>query len=224
MAVAVLTVWYLVNKINKPQQPMSTINERTIALPEPRKNSDFSLEQAILRRESVRSYQNEPLTLQEISQLLWAAQGTRDSSGKRVVPSAGALYPLEVYIIGEIEGIKAGMYHYLPDDHVITWVQEADFKKDLPASAYDQDYLAKAPVVLLIIGIYERTTGKYGDQGVRYVHMEAGHASQNVYLQATALGLGTVTVGGFDSAAVKSLVGLPDNEDPLYLMPVGRLK
>ena len=222
LIIAILSVWYYFYVQKNDKKYMNTISEQTIKLPDPKRDSSFSLEKAIAGRQSVREYKDEALSLEEVGQLLWAAQGLRDNSGKRTVPSAGALYPLEIYVMGSIENVKTGLYHYLPDEHAIDWVCECNFKKDLPGAAYGQDYLDKAPTVILIAGVYERTTIKYGDRGVMYVHMEAGHAGQNIYLQASALDLGTVTVGGFEKDKVKELVGLPEEEEPLYLMPVGK--
>ena len=194
-----------------------------ITLPEPRYDSDVSVEEALLKRRSIRNYTDEALTLQEVSQLLWAAQGITDPSGKRTAPSAGALYPLEVYVVvGNVEDVTSGVYKYKPQQHELVRVLDGDQRETLSQAALDQQSVAEGAIDIVITAIYERTTGKYGDRGIRYVHLEAGHAAQNVYLQAAALNLGTVSIGAFYDDQVKEALSLPENEEPLYIMPVGR--
>ncbi len=194
-----------------------------IALPQPRLEGLLSVEEAIYHRRSVRGYRDEPLSLAEVSQLLWAAQGTTDPSGLRSAPSAGALYPLEVYCLsGRAEGLPAGVYRHLPGEHGLVSVKAGDVRGALCDAALGQEWVREAPVVLVIAAVYKRTTGKYGARGDRYVHMEAGHAAQNVYLQATVLDLGTVIVGAFDDAQVQGILGMPGDEAPLAILPVGR--
>lgn len=200
--------------------------QRRISLPPPRLKSDVSVEEALLYRRSHRSFAPSPLSLQEVAQLLWAAQGVTDkASGFRTAPSAGALYPLEVYFVaGQVEGLLPGVYRYLPEEHALCEVLQGDRREELFRVALLQRWVKEAPGVLVFTAIYERTTRKYGERGIRYVHMEAGHAAQNVYLQAEALGLGTVVVGAFEDSGVQKVLGLPGNERPLYLMPVGKVK
>jgi SagB-type dehydrogenase family enzyme len=207
----------------------------TIKLPAPVHDSDVSIEQALSMRRSVREYRGEPLSLLDVSQLLWAAQGVTSPDGLRTAPSAGALYPLEIYMVaGNVEGLKPGVYKYVPGEHVVVRVADGDKRADLSAVALGQPSIKNAAVVLLIAGVYERTTGKYDTPlhdaatgsdypaGVKYVHMEAGHASQNVYLESASLGLGTVSIGAFSEDGVRHVVGMPEEERPLYLMPVGK--
>ena len=197
----------------------------TIALPEPRYDSDISVEETLLQRRSVRDYTDEALTLLELAQLLWATQGITDPRGFRTAPSAGATYPLEVYtVIGDVEGIVNGIYRYKPHQHELIKVVDGEQREALAQAALDQQFIAQAPVDLVITAVYERTTGRYGERGIRYVHMEAGHAAQNVYLQAVALNLGTVVVGAFYDNQVTEILKLADNEVPLYIIPVGRIK
>jgi len=192
-------------------------------LPPPRKTGPLSLEEALSRRRSLRSYRKEPLELQELSQLLWAAQGITDPRGFRTAPSAGALYPLEIYVaVGEVKGLKPGLYRYHPSGHLLEEMAEGDKRRLLAEAALRQPWVREAPVVFCIAAVYQRTTKKYGRRGIRYVHMEAGHAAQNLCLQAVALGLGGVTVGAFDDQQVKEILGLPSDHHPLYLIPVGR--
>jgi SagB-type dehydrogenase family enzyme len=192
-------------------------------LPRPELDGDVSLEAALARRRSIRDFESDALTLKEVGQLLWAAQGVTARDGSRSAPSAGALYPLELYLAaGAVEGLEAGLYHYVPKTHALNRVGSRDVRPELAAAAVEQEWLADAPVVLLIAAEPERTTSEYGPRATRFVHMEVGYASQNVYLQATALGLVTVAVGAFHEVGVSRLVGLSSGRKPLLLMPVGR--
>lgn len=192
-----------------------------VKLPQPRPSGEMSLEEALAARRSVRSYQDEALSLTELSQLLWAAQGITAHWGGRTAPSAGATYPLEVYaVVGEVTGLEAGVFHYRPDGHLLVRRKAEDLRGELASAALGQGWVREAPVSLVIAARYERTTGRYGERGVRYVHIEVGHVGQNIYLQAEALGLGTVIVGAFDDQDVKTLLGI--EEEPLAIMPVGR--
>lgn len=195
----------------------------TIALPAPRLVGKQSLESTLDTRRSIRDYSRAPLSLQEVSQLLWAAQGVTEPDGGRTAPSAGALYPLEVYLVaGNVSSLDAGVYHYRPHDHTIAVQSEGDMRARLARAALRQECVHDAAAVLVFAAVYARTKGKYGERGTRYVHMEVGHAAQNVCLQATALGLGAVTVGAFDDDAVRRELKLPSVEKVLYLVPVGK--
>ncbi|MQY55622.1 MAG: SagB/ThcOx family dehydrogenase [Dehalococcoidia bacterium] len=197
--------------------------ENTVKLPELRYDSDVSLEQSLLQRRSIRTYTGEPLTLQEVSQLLWAAQGITDPRGFRTAPSAGALYPLEVYVVaGDVQGLTLGVYRYEPAQHQLVRVIDGDKRASLADAALTQPWVKEGAVVFVFTAVYERTTAKYDDRGIRYVHIEVGHAAQNLCLQATAMGLGAVTVGAFHDEAVAELLNLPQDEQPLYIIPVGR--
>jgi SagB-type dehydrogenase family enzyme len=210
-----------------PAPSPSPTSEETpaISLPDPRLKGEMTLEEAILERRSRRDFKDSPLTLGEISQILWAAQGITDETGLRAAPSAGALYPLDLYlVVGKqgVEGLKEGVYHYLPHSHSLELTLGEDVRQTLARLSAEQMFIAEAPLSLLITAEYERTTKKYGDRGVRYVHMEAGHVAQNVYLQAEALGLGTVTVGAFQDEEIAQALALPSAFRPLYVMPIGR--
>ena len=184
----------------------------------------MSLEEVLSQRRSIRSYAKEPLSLNELAQLLWAAQGSTGPGGLRTAPSAGATYPLETYaIVGQVEGLEPGLYHYEPESHSLSLVKQGDFRTELSEASLKQSQVANAAVSLLFSAVYDRTTGFYGDRGQMYVHMDVGHAAQNVLLQATALGLGSVPVGAFRTRTVAALLGLPEGELPLYIVPVGRL-
>ncbi|HOK22779.1 MAG TPA: SagB/ThcOx family dehydrogenase [Candidatus Hydrothermia bacterium] len=190
-----------------------------IKLPDPVKDSKFSVERAINERRSIRTYKDAPLTLKEVSQLLWASQGTV-ASGRRAAPSAGATYPLEIFFVaGNVEGLKQGLYRYKNKEHSLELIREGDFRKPISDRALRQDMILKAPATIVVSAVFERTRARYGTRAERYVHMEAGHVGENIMLQATALGLGTVPVGAFIDSEVKSVLGI--KEDPLYLFPVG---
>jgi len=194
-----------------------------VNLPEPRYDSDVSIEQSLLNRRSIRSYTGEPLTLQEVSQLLWAAQGFTDPRGLRTAPSAGALYPLELYLVaGDVEDLISGVYRYEPDGHQLIKTMDGDKRAELASAALGQNSVKEGAISIVFTAVYERTTGKYGERGIRYVHIEVGHAAQNLCLQATAMELGAVTVGAFRDEQVTELLNLPGDEQPLYIIPVGR--
>lgn len=193
-----------------------------IRLPPPRRDGALSVEEALRRRRSVRSYAEGPLTLAEVGQLLWAAQGVTGPDGKRTAPSAGALYPLEVFLVaGRVEELETGVYRYRPAGHELLRCAEGDRRRDL-AGATRQGWIGTGPAILIVAAVYERTEVKYGARAERYVPIEAGAAGENVYLQATALGLGTVMVGAFDDRVVREVLTLRAEEEPLLLMPVGR--
>lgn len=197
--------------------------EQGIELPQPALDGDVSLEKAIRKRRSVREFSRQALPLADVAQLLWAAQGVTSRDGGRTAPSAGALYPLELYLVaGKVDSLPAGLYHYRPREHRLRLVTDGDLRKALAGAALDQSWVRSAPAVLVIAGVYERSAKKYGQRARRYTHIETGHAAQNVYLQAEALGLGTVIVGAFDDAAVREVLALPADHAPLALMPVGR--
>jgi len=206
-----------------PRPTPAAPSETIIELPEPRFESSVSLEEALLKRRSVREYADVPLTLEEVSQLLWAAQGITSKWGGRTAPSAGALYPLEVYLaVGSVENIAPGVYKYRPRRHEIVQVRDEDVRSELAKATLGQAWIKEGAIDIIIAAVYERTTKKYGDRGVRYVHLEAGHAAQNIYLQAAALDLGIVTVGAFYDDRVKDIIGMLEDEVPLYVIPVGR--
>ena len=196
--------------------------DQGLELPEPRLDGDVSLEASIRERRSVRDFSNRPLSLADVGQLLWAAQGITSRDGGRAAPSAGALYPLELYLVaGNIESLPAGLYRYLPRGHRLQHVADGDFRDALGRAALGQAWVRRAPAVLVIAAVYERSARKYGQRARRYTRIETGHAAQNVYLQAVALEVGTVIVGAFDDAEVQQVLDLPGDHAPLALMPVG---
>lgn len=196
---------------------------RPIDLPQPRFQSDTSVEAALRARRSVREFvASASLSMSELGQLLWAAQGMTREPDRRTAPSAGALYPFECYVVvGAVEDLPAGVYRYQPAGHRLEWIDSGDRRRDLATAALDQQWIADAPVVIVLAGIYGRTTGRYGERGHRYVHIEAGHVGQNIALQAVALNLGTTMVGAFTDDQVARLLSWPRDRAALYIIPVG---
>jgi SagB-type dehydrogenase family enzyme len=207
--------------------PRVSTPEGYVKLPPPRFRGEMSVEEAILKRRSRREYLDKPLTLGQLSQLLWAAQGVTEPAlwvGLRSAPSAGGLYPLELYAVvreNGVEGLEAGVYHYLPHDHAIRAVVRGDISRELMAACIDQEWVGAAPVNFVFTAVFERTSVKYGERARQYVFQESGHAAQNIYLQATAMGLGGTVIGAFIESMIQELLALPHNEVPIYVMPVG---
>jgi len=198
-------------------------NDAGVPLPEPRLEGDTSVERAIAKRRSVREYASDPLSLAAASQLLWAAQGVTGPGGLRAAPSAGALYPLELYLVaGAVEGLRPGVYHYEPGRHRLVAQVAGDRRSALADAALAQAWIAEAPATLVVAAVPARTAGKYGPRAARFVPMEVGLAAENVGLQAVALGLGSVVVGAFDDGRVRRVLDLDPEVEPLALLPVGR--
>lgn len=200
--------------------------QEPIYLPPPSQQGTISLEEAIARRRSIRDFSPEPLSLPQLSQVLWAAQGISDTRGRhRTVPSAGATYPLEIFIVcGEnsIAEVGAGIYHYNIDSHSMSSHYKGDIRSELARAALGEESIYQAPLDLVICAEYERTAMRYGTRAERYVHMEVGHTGQNIYLQATALGLATFAVGAFHDEQVREVLRLDKQIKPLYIMPIGK--
>ena len=201
-----------------PQQPQPREDARDlIQLPEPQLDGEMSVEAAIEARRSVRQFADEALTLQEIGQLAWAAQGITDEGrGLRATPSAGATYPLQILLV-TAESVSL----YRPEAHALEPHITGDRRDALAQAALGQDSVRTAPLVIAVTALYERTAGLYGPRAERYVHMEVGHLGQNVHLQAVALGLGSVPIGAFDDGQVAECLGVVGGYVPLYLIPVG---
>nr|MCK4930344.1 SagB/ThcOx family dehydrogenase [Nanoarchaeota archaeon] len=191
-----------------------------ISLPAPTLEGVVSLEKTLAERRSRRDFTDKELSLKDFSQLLWSAQGITSVWGGRTAPSAGALYPLEIYIVvGNVENISPSVYHYNPKTHSVKKVLEGDKREELKRVALGQYPIGEAAIDIVFTAVYKRTTRKYGERGIRYVHLEAGHAAQNVYLQCESLGLGTVVIGAFNDKGVKDVLNI--EEEPLYIMPIG---
>lgn len=193
---------------------------KKIELPKPKERGSTSIEEALRQRKSVRDYKKGPLSLEHTSQLLWAGSGK--NLHRRTAPSAGATYPLEIYLaVGEVEGLESGLYHYSISSHSLERIKEQDIRNKLSQAALGQRMIEKAAINIVIAADYGRTTGHYGQRGIRYVHMEVGHVGQNISLQVNALGLGTVMIGAFEDKQVKEVLGI--REEPLYIIPVGKI-
>ena len=200
--------------------------EQKTVLPRPRAAGPVSVEEAIRARESVRRFADQPLSLAEVSQLLWAGAGRRAdtvSAASRSFPSAGGLYPVELFLVaGAVRDLAAGVYRYDWAAHTLERVEHGDRRRQLAEAALAQRWMAGAPITLVLGVVEERTSRRYGERGVRrYVPLDAGHAAQNIQLQAAALGLGTTAVGAFDDRGVAGVVGL-EGVQPLLLIPAGR--
>lgn len=208
-----------------------------IRLPAPSTDGGSPLTRALAQRRSVRQFESRSLRLADVAQMLWAAQGVTQAmpqpragwrpewgewrGGLRTAPSAGALYPLELYLVARsVDGLGAGVYRYIPVEHALRRAGNATTEQ-LAIAALGQRQIADAPAVVVIVAVYQRTTTKYGDRGTRYVHIDAGAAAENLLLQATALGLGSVYVGAFRDDAVRETLALPADQAPLGLLPVG---
>ena len=180
-----------------------------------------SLIDVLKTRRSVRKFAKEPLTVEHISLLLWSGYGItqRDRSFK-TVPSAGATYPLKLYLV-----CSFGVFEYVPEEHKIikrvASERDEDKREELAEAALWQNFIAEAPVSIVIVARYERTTSRYGKRGIQYVHIEVGHAAQNIHLTCEMLGLGSVAVGAFVDDEVSKVLVLPANEAPLYIIPIG---
>ena len=197
-------------------------------LPKPSYEGKVSIEETIRARRTIRSFESDSLTISQLSQLLWAAQGVTDEErGFRSAPSGGALYPLDVYVVvgrNGIEGLGEGVFRYLPQPHAIEETVAGDQRKKVAGAALRQNWVAQAPAILVITAEYQRITGKYGERGIRYALIEVGHVGQNIFLQAEALGLGAGIVGAFDDDRVAEAIGALPKHEPLLIMPVGYKK
>jgi len=210
---------------NNKGQVGITLTDGKYLLPEPLYESSISIEEALLNRRSTRQYAKGAISPEELSQLLWAAQGITNERGHRTAPSAGATFPLEVYVLASnVEGLPFGFYKYYPAEHAIEKLFSDDVRQKLAAVSYNQQMIVEAPINIVFTGLYERTAQRYGERAIRYVHNEIGHASQNVHLQAVSLKLGTVVIGAFDDDEVNNILKMKNDETVLYMMPVGRLQ
>ncbi len=194
-------------------------------LPDPILGGDVSLERTIQQRRTIRSFESRALTLKQFSQLLWAAQGITGKGGfKRAAPSAGALHPMDIYgaIGGDcIEKLDPGVYQYEPANHSISLFQEGDVRRDIAIASLGQMWMAHPPLTLVITAEYSRIMVKYGQRGIRYAMIEAGHIGQNIFLQSQAMGLEAGIVGAFEDEKVIQIMGIKKTHEPLLIMPVG---
>lgn len=186
-----------------------------IKLPEPKLKGIKSLDECIFERQSVRSFKDKDIEIEKVSQILWAGQGKKGN--RKTVPSAGATYPLELYVLIK----RKGVFHYNPEKNLLKCVREGDFGKDLAKASLHQMFIHEAPLNVIICADFDRTCLHYGKRGERYVYIEIGHCAQNMELEAVALGLASVPVGAFYDDEVKRILDLPKNMDPIYIIPIG---
>jgi SagB-type dehydrogenase family enzyme len=204
------------------QAPAQQAPSTAIRLPEPRRQGAMSLEAALWARHSVRAFTRDSVSLADVGQLLWAAQGVNRPDGHRTAPSAGATYALEVYLVAErVRELPAGLYRYRPANHEIERTAAGARLPDLLGAAR-QAWIGDAAAALVITAVFERTARRYGERAQRYVPIEVGLAAENVYLQAAALGLGTTFVGSYTDTTLARVLGLPPEEQPMALLPIGR--
>ncbi|MHA2430836.1 MAG: SagB/ThcOx family dehydrogenase [Promethearchaeota archaeon] len=187
----------------------------SILLPKPELEGGKSIEECIFERESVRNFKDKSIEIEKVSQILWSAQGKRGY--KRTVPSAGATYPLEFYLILK----DRGYFHYNFEKHHLEVITEEDLSRKLARACWDQNFIAEAYLNIIICAKFSRTTQRYGQRGVRYVFIEVGHCAQNVHLEAVSLGLGSVPIGAFEDKRVKGVLNLSKDIEPLYIIPIG---
>lgn len=200
-----------------PPRPAALEQSGRIDLPAPVLRGGMSLEQALASRRSVREFSATALKMAELGQLAWAAQGvTQPDGGLRAAPSAGALYPLELYFV-----LRDGLLHYLPGPHAFERISPRDLREPLADAALSEGAILSAPCTVVITSATERTAARYGARATLYVSLEAGHAAQNLLLQATALGLAGVPIGAFDDRAVSGALSLPAAEQPIYIVALG---
>jgi SagB-type dehydrogenase family enzyme len=224
-AVAFASLWVLVACGDRsPSHDLAvTPQEPTVELPAPALDGDVSVEAALAQRRSTRDLRPDALTLDEVAQVLWAAQGITADWGGRTAPSAGATYPIEVHIaVTAVEGLEPGVYRYRPDGHRLERTVDQDIRDRLAQAALSQASVARAPANVVIAAVEARTAERYGRRAERYITLEAGHVAQNIALQAVALDLGSVPIGAFDDADVAHTLQLTQSERPLYILPLGR--
>ena len=218
--VLLLTIIFLVSIPRTAEMEKS--NKELILLPKDFLKGRLSVFDAIETRRSIRDYSEEPITMKELSTLLYTTQGITQK-GRRAAPSAGALYPIETYIIvNNVQELAKGLYHYVPGEHALRVVKSGDFGAIMRAMSLGQSSLEKAAVDFVWTAVFKRTTSKYDERGIMYIYMEAGHISENLYLQANSLGLGVVAIGAFDNNAVNEFIGVDGEEEAvIYINSVG---
>jgi SagB-type dehydrogenase family enzyme len=216
---ALMTAILALSEVTSP-----TASTGSISLPEPRTDGGISMEKALLERRSIRSFTSEPLTLAEISQLCWAAQGVTDDKGHRTSPSAMATYPLELYLLaGNVTGLPDGVYHYSPQGHNLTVISNEDVISELfnTSMAGKEDWRKSAPAVFIVTGVFDRINKIPGQDLSRFVYVEAGTASENLLLEVVSLDLASTYTAGFDENKTEEYLRLASGEMPIAIIPVG---
>jgi len=221
------------NVINNDVSIDAEETQLTYILPAPELDGEVSVEKALANRRSHRQFQDKSISTEQLSQILWAAYGItlprpnepNLRGGLRTAPSAGARYPLEIYVVvGNVEGLEPGVYRYISEEHKLVKTVSGDVRNELSEAALGQRMISAAPVTVFYSAVFERITERYGDRGIYYAYIELGHSAQNVYLQVEALQLGTCAIGAFTDDSVRQVLNLPENEEPLYLMPIGHIE
>ena len=205
-------------------QPPDVPAADLVKLPPPALKGSISVEEALQARRTVRRFASRSLDLQQVSQLLWATQGISDPRGLRTAPSAGATYPLEIYLIAGdrgVTGLAPGIYRYHPKGHALELTLKGDHRAKVARACLGQSWMAGAPMMVVFTAEFKRCTARYGERGIMYTHMEVGHAGENLFLQTQALGLAAGIVGAFTDRAVSQTLNLPREHAPLLVMPVG---
>jgi SagB-type dehydrogenase family enzyme len=209
---------------DRPEQYKSYADMERVVLPDPHGYQGLSLEEAVERRRSIRNYAGKSISLEELSRLLHAAQGiTEPRWGFRAAPSAGALYPVELYaVVHDVAGLEPGVYHYAVQEHGLELLQAGDFRTAVMQAGLWQSFLGQANVCFVISAIFQRIRWRYRERTYRYVMLEAGHIGQNLYLAATSMGLGACAVGAFLDDELNDLLELNGEEEAaLYVISVG---
>lgn len=223
-----LAGFYPISRAKAKKLKLMILEGDSMKLPRPKTDGGMPLETCIKTRRTVRSFTPQPLRLEELSQLLWSAQGITEENGyKRAAPSAGALYPIDVYAAlgpDSVEGLNGAVYQYLPATHAVKTIAKGDLRRKVAEISLSQMWMARAPVIIVITAEYPRITVKYKRRGVRYAMIEAGHIGQNIFLQAEALGLGAGIVGAFDDKKLIHVMEISGFPEPLLIMPVGHIK
>lgn len=220
-----LSIMVLVTGVAHGAEEAEEAEGTEIKLPDVITSSATSVERALLDSQSKRNYKDEPLDLAEVGQIMWATQGVVSLDGSRTVPSAGANYPVVVYLVAsDVTDLEAGVYEYIPKTHSLKLQVDENRHSELAQAAPEQEWVQDNPAILVLTANFDRTTEQYGERGRRYVLMEIGHAAQNTMLQAVSLDLGTVPIGFFDEEAVSEALALPDRQQPLYLFPLGKIE
>jgi SagB-type dehydrogenase family enzyme len=193
-----------------------------IELPPPSLTGGKSIEECLRLRRSCRMFADDPVTLEQASQLLWAGQGFTGLGGLRTAPSAGAVYPFHVYLVAmNVTGLSAGAYAYDPDRHILSLRKPGALRPKLQKAVCDQDEVENAAMGLLLAARYERSKREFGEKGPMLADIEAGHIGANVMLQAVSLSLGVIGLSKIDAPVMRGAVDLPEAETPVYLLLAG---
>jgi SagB-type dehydrogenase family enzyme len=194
----------------------------TVTLPPPTAAAGKPIEQCLRLRRSCRMFGAGPVSLEQASQLLWAAQGVTGLGGLRTAPSAAALYPVHCYLVAmNVSALRPGLYAYDPDQGILSSWKMGDHRKRLVKVCFDQAAAGMAAMGLLLTASYGRAQREFGDRAPQLVHMESGHIGQNFLLQATSLSLGALGISKIDTAAMSAALDLPTGEEPVYLLLAG---